>query len=91
MADGQWITEEDLELASPAPSANPGDSKRVGGSNGASAAAGLKEARERLEREMVLLAMERNDGNVSAAAKELGISRPTFYELMNKLGLSKEP
>ena len=24
------------------------------------------------------------------AAKELGVSRPTFYELMNKLGISKE-
>jgi transcriptional regulator of acetoin/glycerol metabolism len=34
--------------------------------------------------------MERHGGNISAAAKELGISRPTLYELMSKLGISKD-
>jgi transcriptional regulator of acetoin/glycerol metabolism len=34
--------------------------------------------------------LDRSEGNISAAAKELGVSRPTFYELMNKLGISKE-
>ncbi|RYZ29513.1 MAG: hypothetical protein EOP49_40520, partial [Sphingobacteriales bacterium] len=28
-------------------------------------------------------------GKISTAARELGISRPTFYELMDKLGLEK--
>ena len=51
---------------------------------------GLKEARETLERELVSQALGRNYRNVTAAAKELGVSRPTFYELMNKLGISKD-
>ena len=28
-------------------------------------------------------------GKISRAAEDLGISRPTFYELMEKLGLAK--
>jgi two-component system NtrC family response regulator len=39
---------------------------------------------------MVLKALERNDYKITAAAQELGVSRPTFYELMNKLGISKD-
>jgi len=35
-------------------------------------------------------ALERSEGNIAAAAKELGVSRPTCYELMNKLGISKD-
>ena len=40
----------------------------------------LKEARESLEREMVVQALKRNVGKISAASVELGISRPTLYE-----------
>ena len=93
MADDLKITEADLELESPVFSANPGDVSGTGHSNGASSSQGsqcLKQAREHLEREMVAVAIERHGGNVSAAAKELGISRPTFYELMSKLGISKD-
>ncbi|MND09116.1 Bacterial regulatory protein, Fis family [compost metagenome] len=50
----------------------------------------MKEAREALERELLGQALGRNDGNISAAAKDLGVSRPTLYELMNKLGISKD-
>ncbi len=49
----------------------------------------LKEAREALEREMIQQALKRNSGKITAAASELGISRPTFYELMEKLGIAK--
>ena len=45
----------------------------------------LKEARESIEREMVLQALKRNAGKISAASVELGISRPTLYELIEKL------
>ena len=91
MADDQWITETDLELESSVPSAsNPGDPGATGRPNGSTAVSGLKEAREQLEREMVAMAIGRHGGNISAAAKDLGISRPTFYELMNKLGISKD-
>ncbi len=50
----------------------------------------LKEARENLEREMVQQALKRHLGKISSAANELGISRPTLYELMEKLGISRE-
>jgi len=49
----------------------------------------LKEAREEIEREMLLSALERHNGKIAPAANDLGISRPTFYELMDKLGVAK--
>jgi two-component system NtrC family response regulator len=49
----------------------------------------LKLARENLEREMLQQALRRHSGKITAAANELGISRPTFYELMEKLGIQK--
>jgi two-component system NtrC family response regulator len=90
MADSRWITCGDLEIP---PATGIGESSmpsNAGIKVGISQSAGLKEARESLERELVNQALERTDGNISAAAKELGISRPTLYELMNKLGISKE-
>ena len=50
----------------------------------------LKAAREELERGMVLAALRRNQGKISHAAAELGISRPTLYELLEKLGIKNE-
>jgi two-component system NtrC family response regulator len=38
---------------------------------------------------MVQDALQRTRGKISAAATELGISRPTLYELMEKLGIRK--
>lgn len=91
MSDAQWITEADLELAAVAAAAtSPGDPSGLGRRGGTAAGSGLREAREQLERGMVAVAIERHGGNISAAAKELGISRPTFYELMSKLGISKD-
>lgn len=49
----------------------------------------LKEAKESLEREMLQQALRKHSGKISSAALELGISRPTLYELMAKLGLQK--
>ena len=74
MADGSLITPEDLELS---------------GSMEIESHRGLKEAREEVEREMVLQALQRHSGKITAAAIDLGISRPTFYELMEKLGIQK--
>jgi two-component system NtrC family response regulator len=51
---------------------------------------GLKEARETLEREMIEKALTKNNGIITKAAEELGISRPTLYELMEKLGINKK-
>ncbi|GFO56257.1 sigma-54-dependent Fis family transcriptional regulator [Geomonas sp. Red276] len=48
----------------------------------------LREARERMEREMILSAMERQSGNILKAAEELGVSRPTLYDMMKKLSIN---
>ncbi|GFO66536.1 sigma-54-dependent Fis family transcriptional regulator [Geomonas limicola] len=47
----------------------------------------LREAREKMEREMILAAIERQSGNILKAAEDLGVSRPTLYDLMRKLSL----
>jgi len=49
----------------------------------------LREAREALEQGMVREALRRHSGKITAAAADLGISRPTFYELMEKFGIQK--
>jgi two-component system, NtrC family, response regulator len=50
----------------------------------------LREARNKLEREMIGASIERHTDNILKAAEELGVSRPTFYDLMKKHGLKKE-
>jgi len=75
MSESKRITTSDLELGI------PGD---------VPPSTTLKEARENLEREMVQQALKRHLGKISSAATELGISRPTLYELMEKLGVSRE-
>jgi two-component system NtrC family response regulator len=74
MTEGIKVTPFDLELASP-------HAKYEG--------KGLKEAREALERELILLALATNKGNLTHTASELGVSRPTLYELMDKLGIGE--
>jgi two-component system NtrC family response regulator len=74
MAEGKRITEKDLEL---------------GPSGGIAAAATLKEIREGVEREVIQQTLKRHLGKISSAAAELGISRPTLYELMEKLGIAR--
>ena len=74
MGEGKRLTPADLELA-----------ELAGSSQGSS----LKEAREALEREMIQQSLRKHAGKITAAAIELGISRPTFYELMEKLGIQK--
>ncbi|HEY0548667.1 MAG TPA: PEP-CTERM-box response regulator transcription factor [Verrucomicrobiae bacterium] len=49
----------------------------------------LREARDQLEREMLTKALRKHRGKISPAAADLGISRPTFYEMMEKLGIQK--
>lgn len=47
----------------------------------------LKEAKEGVEREMIVLAIEKHGGNIAKTAETLGVSRPTLYDLMRKHGL----
>lgn len=44
----------------------------------------LKKAREQLDIKFIQEALAKNKGNVSQAAKEIGISRVSFYDLMRK-------
>ncbi|MES2570051.1 MAG: PEP-CTERM-box response regulator transcription factor, partial [Verrucomicrobiota bacterium] len=74
MADGKRISVADMEL------------NEMG--EGVSAIT-LKEARENVEKELVQQALKKHSGRITSAAAELGISRPTLYELMEKLGIAK--
>ncbi|MBT8439283.1 MAG: AAA family ATPase, partial [Gammaproteobacteria bacterium] len=47
----------------------------------------LREAREQAEREIIEHTLAVYDNNVSHAAAALGISRPSLYSLVKKLGL----
>ena len=76
MADGRQITATDLEL--------------TGVVSSAAVPQTLKEAREEVEREIVQEALRRHRGKITSAAQELGVSRPTLYELMEKLGIAKD-
>ena len=69
------LTPADLELE--------GVSERPHASN-------LKEAREAVERDMIQKALRKHGGKIAPAAADLGISRPTLYELMDKLGMKRE-
>ena len=74
MCEGKRLTVRDLELAP----AGPGTP------------ANLKDARENLERDMIQNALRKHSGKIAPAASELGVSRPTLYDLMDKLGIAKE-
>ena len=45
-------------------------------------------ARERAEREMIIAALARNNGEVSSAAREMQVSRTTMWRLMKKHGIT---
>ena len=47
----------------------------------------LRQAREDAERDVVQRALKRVNGNIARASEMLGISRPTLYDLLNKLGM----
>ncbi|CAM2949181.1 cyclic-di-GMP-binding transcriptional regulator VpsR [Vibrio mytili] len=51
----------------------------------------LKSIREKSERDALLVVLESHSGQVSNAAKELGVSRATMYRLLNKHNLISEP
>ncbi|HEY8856077.1 MAG TPA: PEP-CTERM-box response regulator transcription factor [Rugosibacter sp.] len=47
----------------------------------------LRTIRDTAERQAIIAAVSRSNGNLARAADLLGISRPTLYDLMHKLGL----
>jgi two-component system NtrC family response regulator len=51
----------------------------------------LKEARDRVERDIVIHVINKYKWNIAKAAEELDISRPTMYDLLRKHNLSMSP
>lgn len=49
----------------------------------------LRTSRERREKDLIRIALKKSDGNVSKAAVELGVSRPTLYQMLTRYGLKK--
>jgi two-component system NtrC family response regulator len=75
MAEGQQVTVDDLKLPD-APQLQV-------------AATTLRAAREAVERQLISETLLKHAGNVSRSAKELGVSRPTLHELLNKYKLRR--
>jgi two-component system NtrC family response regulator len=75
MADGKTVTAADLDL--------PG----LAGA-GADLPINLRAARELADRKVIRQALSRTDNNISGAAKLLGISRPTLYDLLKQYQLT---
>jgi len=73
LAEGNRITAEELELA------DSGD--------GADLSLNLRDVREAAERVAVQRALSLFNNNISQAAEVLGVSRPTLYDLIKKLGV----
>ena len=71
LSEGRELTAKDIQLESVA--------KPVGTT--------IKAVNEAEEERLVREAMDRTDGNISAAAKMLGVSRPTLYAKLKKYGL----
>ena len=71
LSDGNELTAKDIQLEQAA--------KPVGTT--------IKAVSEAEEERMIRQAMDRTNGNISAAAKMLGVSRPTLYAKLKKYGL----
>ncbi len=76
MAEGRLVTAADLDL----PKGKQDDDAKDNIIN-------LKAVREVADRAAIRRAIARTDGNISNAAKLLGVSRPTLYDLLKQYGL----
>ncbi|HWW58412.1 MAG TPA: PEP-CTERM-box response regulator transcription factor [Sphingopyxis sp.] len=75
MADGKLVMREDLDM---------GGADAAHGDGGDEAWLNLRSAREAADRVAIRRAMTQSEGNISLAAKLLGISRPTLYDLLKQ-------
>ncbi len=73
MADGKLVTAADLDLAERVDTDDP---------------INLKSVREAADRKAINRAIARTEGNISGAAKLLGISRPTLYDLLKSYNIA---
>jgi two-component system NtrC family response regulator len=75
MADGKQVTAADLGISA-------GDEEAE--------SLNLREVRQTAESKAIRIALMKNFGNISRAAEQLGVTRPTLYDMLNKYGLSAE-
>ena len=75
MAEGNVLRAADFGLAAPPHDAVPT----------------LRDVRDEAERDAIVRALSRVNGNLSRAADMLGVSRPTLYDLLNRFGLKEAP
>jgi two-component system NtrC family response regulator len=73
MAEGKLVGVDDLDLGA-------GEGEQADALN-------LKTAREEADRRVIRRALARSEGNISNAAKMLGVSRPTLYDLLKQYEL----
>lgn len=73
LSENQILEPADFELPEP--------------EGGAATLPTLREERQRAERELIQRALASSNGKVAEAARMLGISRPTLYELMHSLDI----
>jgi two-component system NtrC family response regulator len=73
MAENSQITPDDVGLTA------PGDDDLTGFD--------LRKVRDDADRRAIVAVLGRVNGNVVRAAEVLGVSRPTLYDLMHRLGL----
>ncbi len=77
MAEGERITCEDLGLPSPAMDADARERSDLD----------LRVVRDTAERQAIVAALGRSNGNIVKASEILGVSRPTLYDLMRRLAI----
>ena len=74
MTEGSQISSEDLGFETPE-------------LDGADASLDLRRVRDNAEKKAIVVALGRANGNMVRTAEMLGVSRPTLYDLMHRLGL----
>jgi two-component system NtrC family response regulator len=74
MADGNQITADEVGLQAPVV-------------DGVDQSLDLRAIRDNAEKNAIIAALGRVNGNIVKAAELLGVSRPTLYDLMHRLGL----
>jgi two-component system, NtrC family, response regulator len=77
MADTERLSCDDLGLPPPA----------TAGAAGPDTDLDLRAVREAAERQVIVAALARSNGNIVKASEILGVSRPTLYDLMRRLAI----
>jgi len=75
MAEGQRVNCEDIGLQSPQLVGDDADDRSLD----------LRTVRDKAERDAIVAALARVNGNIAKASEVLGVSRPTLYDLMHRL------